>query len=129
MQTPRRYDSAAATANARLSAMLQYILCISRFAHYIKVIGRDRIGSFHTPEEFEMVVQRWLADYCIGNDDAPPETKARYPLREAQVEVRELPGRPGTYACTIHLKPHFQLDDVATTFRLVTELTSPQPAV
>jgi type VI secretion system protein ImpD len=127
VQTPRRFDTAAATANARLSAMLQYILCVSRFAHYIKVLGRERVGRFETGTGLQSYLQNWLTNYCIGNDDAPPETKARYPLREAQVEVRELPGRPGDYVCTIRLQPHFQLDDVATTFRLVTELSSPQP--
>ncbi len=122
IQRPRHYDRAAATANARLSAMLQYVLCVSRFAHYVKVIGRDRIGAFATPEECEAYLQRWLLNYCMGNDDASPELRARYPLHEARVQVRELPGRPGAFACTVHLRPHFQLDQVVSTFRLVTEL-------
>ncbi len=126
-QVAKHYDNPAAAANARLSTMLQYIMCVSRFAHYIKVIGRDRIGSFATPEVCEDFLQRWLHGYTTGNDDAGPETKARYPLREASVRVRELPSRPGIYHCTVHLRPHFQLDQVLSAFKLVTEL-APQRA-
>ena len=113
-----------ARANERLSTMLRYTLCVSRFAHYLKVMVRDRIGSFTTAEEIENDLHRWLMNYTIGNDDADLETKARYPLREAQCQVRDMPGRPGSYRCIIHLKPHFQLDDVVSSFRLVTEMTS-----
>lgn len=122
VQLPAEYDRAVASANARLSAMLQYIFCVSRFAHFIKVIGRDRIGSFATPAECESALNAWLARYTTGNDDAEMEHKARYPLREAAVQVYEAPGKPGTYLTVIHLKPHFQLDQVVTAFRLVTEL-------
>ncbi len=128
LQTPVRHDRASANANARLSSMLQYVLCVSRFAHYIKVLGRDRIGSTMTAEECQAFLQRWLIGYCEGSDSASQETKARCPLREASVRVQESPGRPGAYACTIHLRPHFQLDDIATGFRLVTELAPPRAA-
>jgi len=121
-QLPRRYEDPVASVNARLSTMLQYIMCVSRFAHYIKVIGRDRIGSFTTPEACETFLQNWLHNYCTGNDDASPELKARYPLRAGNVRVREAPGRPGIYHCTVHLQPHFQLDQVLSAFKLVTEL-------
>lgn len=119
---PKGYDRPGATANARLSAMLQYVLCASRFAHYIKTIGRDRIGSFTTAADFEEHLRRWLQGYCLANEDAPTALMARYPLRDAEVQVRDIAGRPGTFGCIIHLKPHFQLDDVQTSFRLVTEL-------
>lgn len=119
-------ETLVATMNHRLSAMLQYILCVSRFSHFIKVIGRDRVGSFSTPEECEKVLQDWLMSYCLGNDDASLEQKARYPLREASVRVREQPGKPGSYTCVTHLKPHFQLDQVVTSFRLTTELAPPE---
>lgn len=122
VQQPAGYDQAAAAANARLSAMLQYVFCVSRFAHFIKIIGRDRVGSFTTPADCEAVLRRWLERYTTGNDDAELEHKARYPLREASVQVAEAPGKPGTYLTVIHLKPHFQLDQVVTAFRLVTEL-------
>jgi type VI secretion system protein ImpD len=124
-QSHKKYETAAATMNARISAMLQYILCVSRFAHYIKVLARDKVGSFQTPEEVEQYLRRWLQGYCNANDRAGPETLARYPLREGSVQVREPPGRPGIYQCTIHLRPHFQLDQVLSEFRLVTELAPP----
>lgn len=124
---PKAYDRAAPAANARLSAMIQYVLCASRFAHYIKVIGRDKVGSFTTAGAFEDYLRRWLQAYCVANDDAPQSVKARYPLREAEVQVRDITGRPGSFGCTVHLKPHFQLDEVATAFRLVTELVATSP--
>lgn len=116
------FDNPAAAANARLSAMLRYMLCVARFAHYVKVQVRDRVGSYTTAEGCETTLQNWLLSYCLGNDDASIDLKARYPLREASVQVRDAPGKPGTYACTIHLKPHFQLDQVFSSFKLVTEL-------
>jgi type VI secretion system protein ImpD len=119
---PRAYDRSAANANARLSAMMQYVLCASRFAHYVKTIGRDRIGSFATATEFEEHLRQWLRGYCVASDDASTAVKVRYPLRDADVQVRDVAGRPGTFGCVIHLKPHFQLDEVQTSFRLVTEL-------
>ena len=122
IQAPAKYDRAAATTNARLSSMLQYILCISRFAQYIKVMGRDRIGSVITAQECQAFLETWLRAYCEGADSASQEAKAQRPLRAAKVEVNEAPGKPGKYMCTIHLRPHFQLDDIATGFRLTTEL-------
>lgn len=125
IQRPVVYDRVGATTNARLSSMLQYVLCVSRFAHYIKVIGRDKVGSVTTAETCQEMLRAWLRDYCEGNDEASQEAKARRPLKEAKVEVKETPGKPGSYACTIHLRPHFQLDDIATGFRLTTELAPP----
>ncbi|MGK9235476.1 type VI secretion system contractile sheath large subunit [Inquilinus limosus] len=125
LQRPKTYDRQAANANARLSAMLQYIFCISRFAHYVKVIGRERVGSFQSAEDCQEFLRRWLLGYSISSDTASGEQRARYPLREVDVAVRELAGRPGMYGCVIHLRPHFQLDQVASSFRLVTELAAP----
>ena len=122
VQRPKRYDRSPATMNAQLSAMLQYILCVSRFSQYIKVIGRDRIGRFSTPEECQDLLYRWLMSYSIANPNASMEQKARYPLSEVAVQVRERPGSPGEFLCTAHLKPHFQLDQVVSSFQLVTEL-------
>ena len=127
LNQPRHYDRAIATANAKLSSMLQYVLCASRFAHYIKVIGRDRIGSFATPEACEDYLQRWISNYCMTNDDATMELRSRYPLRQGQVQVREMPGKPGSFTCVAHLQPHFQLDQLASSFRLVTELVPAKP--
>lgn len=122
IQTPQRYDRAQANANARLSCMLQYMLCVSRFAHYIKMLGRQFVGSVMTAAECQQYLQNWLMNYCEGSDDAARDTKARYPLREASVEVKETPGKPGAYTCQLFLRPHFQLDDIATGFRLTTML-------
>jgi type VI secretion system protein ImpD len=126
VQKSKQYDEAIATRNARLSAMLQYMLCVSRFAHYVKVIMRDRLGSTVGPAECEEHLQRWLGNYTISNDEASLETKAKYPLRESSVRIAERPGKPGTYYCTIHLRPHFQLDQMLSTLRLTTELGSGQ---
>lgn len=124
VQRPQSYESLTATVNARISAMLQYVVCVSRFAHYLKVLARDRVGSFATAEECERFLQRWLLDYCNGNTNASPEMLARYPLRNARIEVRERPGRPGNFACTMHLLPYSQVDQVVSEFRLVTEIAA-----
>ena len=128
LQRPRGYSGAnsdAANANARLSSQINAMLCASRFAHYIKVIGRDMVGSLQTADEIEQRLQTWLNGYVNGAVNAGPETRARQPLMAGRVTVGERPGRPGVFGCTILLQPHFQLDDVAATFRLVTEITSP----
>jgi type VI secretion system protein ImpD/type VI secretion system protein ImpC len=101
------------------------MLCVSRFAHYVKVIGRDMVGSFRTAEEIEAQLQGWLASYVNTSLSAGPEMRARYPLIDARVTVRERQGRPGVYGCVVLLQPHFQLDDVTASFRLVTDLAAP----
>jgi type VI secretion system protein ImpD len=124
VQKPARYDEPAATINARLSAMLQYILCVSRFAHYVKVIARSQVGSYTEAAQLEDYLRRWLQTYTTQGDNAGPEVKARHPLREAKVRVREREGQPGSYVCEVHLRPHFQLDQMVAAVRLVTEVTS-----
>jgi type VI secretion system protein ImpD len=121
-QRPRRYDRLAATVNARLSSMLQYMLCVSRFAHYLKVMGREKIGSVGTADDLQRHLQAWLSEYCNSNERASPELQAAKPLREGRIEVRALPDRPGSFYCTAYLQPHFQLERVETTFRLITEV-------
>jgi type VI secretion system ImpC/EvpB family protein len=127
VQKPRVYDEEAATVNARLSAMMQYVLCVSRFAHYVKVQVRDKLGSFTGPDECAAFLSRWLQNYLCGNEDAGPELKARYPLRDARVEVKPRPDNPGVYVCVLHLQPHFQLDQLVTAVKLVTELAITGP--
>jgi type VI secretion system protein ImpD len=122
LHAPPRYDRPTASANARLSAMLQYMLCVSRFAHYIKLLGRQFVGTMRTADEVQAALAKWLFDYVTSSDDASEDSKARYPLRDAKVDVTEVPGRSGVYSCVLLLRPHFQLDDVATGFRLVTQL-------
>jgi type VI secretion system protein ImpD len=126
IQKPAKYDDSRATANARLSAMLQYTLCVSRFAHYIKVIGRDQLGSITGPEGCEEQLRKWLQKYVTGNDSAGPDVKAKFPLREARVQVREV--QPGSYSCIVHLQPHCQLDQMYMAVKLVTELAPSRPA-
>jgi type VI secretion system protein ImpD/type VI secretion system protein ImpC len=129
LQAPRRYSgprAEVADANARLSAQFNTMICVSRFAHFIKVMGRDMTGAFRTAGEIERALTTWLRRYANANKDAGPETRARYPLLDARVEVRELATKPGSFGCTIHLQPHYQLDDISASFRLVTELSAPQ---
>lgn len=126
VQKPKKYDEQAATINARISSMLQYMLCVSRFAHYLKVIGRDKVGSFAEASDVEDFLHRWIQQYVIIDDNASDSVKAEYPLREAKIEVRERPGKPGNYVCVAHLRPHFQLDELVASVRLVTELSPPR---
>ena len=123
---PKKYDQAAANANARLSAQLPYILAVSRFAHYMKSIMRDKIGGFMSRGECETFITRWIMQYVTDDDNASAATKSKYPLREAKVEVTEVPGKPGVYRAIAFLRPHFQLDELTVSLRLVAEL--PQSA-
>lgn len=118
-------NARAMVGNARLSAQINSMLCVSRFAHYIKVMGREMIGSFLTAEEIERRLQRWLAGYTNGNNRGDAESRARYPLASSKVRVAAHAARPGTFACTVHLQPCYQLDDVETTFQLATEFVLP----
>ncbi len=118
-------NASAAAANAQLSAQLNSMVCVSRFAHYVKVIGRDMVGSFKTSAEIQRILQNWLMQFANANTSAGPETMARYPLRSATVTVTETPGKPGVFGCIVQLQPHFQLDDVTASFRLMTELSAP----
>lgn len=119
---PRTYNSDEANANAHLSSQLQYILATSRFAHYLKSIVRDKIGSFMSRNECQEYLQKWLMQYVVASDNAGPETKAKYPLRESRVEVIEVPGKPGSYRAIAWLKPHFQLEGLTMSLRLVADL-------
>lgn len=123
---PKKYDTDAANANARLSSQLQYILAVSRFAHYMKSIMRDKVGSFMTRSEVQDFLNRWIAKYVLGSQNANQEMKARYPLSEARVDVTEVPGKPGAYRAIAFLKPHFQLDELTVSLRLVANLPAPK---
>ena len=119
---PKEMTSAAANANERMSTMIRYMLCVARFAHYLKVMMRDRLGRFETPENIEEYLRQWLMNYASGSDGGSAEMKARYPLRAFDVRVREVPGKPGSFRAVMHLQPHFHLDHVVSSFRLVTEI-------
>jgi type VI secretion system protein ImpC len=121
-QKARKYASDAANANAVLSAQLQYIFAVSRIAHYMKAMMRDKIGSFAAASNVEDFLNRWLTQYVLLDDNASQEQKAQFPLREASVQVQEVPGRPGVYRAVSFLRPHFQLDELSVSLRLVAEL-------
>ena len=122
IQKPAVFDEEAATANARISSMLQYMLCVSRFSHYLKVISRDKIGAMISADDVEDYLRKWVRNYVTANDSGGPEVKAKYPLREAKIQVRERTDQPGTYQCVFHLRPHYQLEQMRTSLRLSTEL-------
>jgi len=112
----------AANANQRLSAQFNAVLCVSRFAHCIKMMGRQMTGSFQTAEDIEERLRDWLLGFASASGNSTGESGARQPLRDVQVQVREKPGQPGVFGCTIHLQPHYQLDEVGAAFRLVTDI-------
>ncbi|HWV46715.1 MAG TPA: type VI secretion system contractile sheath large subunit, partial [Nitrospira sp.] len=121
-QKVKKYDTDAANANARLSAQLPYLMAVSRFAHYLKVMMRDKIGSFVSRSECERFLNQWISNYVTPDDNATAATKAQYPLRDAKIEVVEAPGKPGVYKAVAFLRPHFQLDELSVSLRLVAEL-------
>jgi type VI secretion system protein ImpC len=127
-QRPKTYSTNQANANARLSATLPYLLAASRFAHYLKVMMRDKIGAFASKSSIEKYLNDWIAQYVLLNDDAPQSAKARFPLREARVDVTEIPGKPGAFNATVFLRPHFQLEELTASIRLVAELPPPAAA-
>ncbi len=122
LHRPKLQSNKEANVNAKLSVMLQHILCGSRIAHYIKVIFRDKVGSFISAQSVEEYIQNWLHKYTTGREDLEWEAQARYPLREAMVRVKEHPAKPGQYLCVIHMKPHYQLDQMVSELELATEL-------
>ena len=124
-QKAKVYNTDDANANATISARLPYIMAASRFAHYIKVIMRDKIGSFMTKGEVAKYLNTWIANYVLLNDDAPQTMKAKYPLREARIDVFDVPGKPGSYRAIVYLRPHFQLEELTASIRLVATLPPP----
>jgi len=121
-QKPKVYDSPAATENAAISARLPYMMATSRIAHYLKVMGRDKIGSFMEANEAEEWLNRWILGYVNGNPNSGPEMKARYPLAEAKVEVKEIPGQPGAYNAVAWMRPWLQMEELTTSLRMVARI-------
>ncbi|WP_395754924.1 type VI secretion system contractile sheath large subunit [Edwardsiella ictaluri] len=124
-QKPKEYDSDSANANARIACQLQYIMATSRFAHYLKSMVRDKLGSFMSRSECEYFLNQWISNYVVGSDDAGQDIKAKYPLREARIDVSDIPGKPGFYKAVAYLKPHFQLEGLTASLRLVADLPPP----
>jgi len=122
VQKPKKYDRPEATANAAIMARLPYTMASSRFAHFLKVMARDKIGSFMEATECEKWLNRWIGNYVSTNPDAGAETKAKYPLREAKVEVKEIPGKPGSYNAVAYLRPWLQMEELTTSMRMVARI-------
>jgi type VI secretion system protein ImpC len=125
VQKAKKFDTDAANANARLSSQLQYIMAVSRFAHYLKAMMRDKIGSFMSRQNAQEFLNRWISNYILLDDNAGQEAKAKFPLREARIDVAEIPGKPGCYRAVAFLKPHYQLDELTVSLRLVADLPPP----
>ncbi|KPC50385.1 type VI secretion system contractile sheath large subunit [Amantichitinum ursilacus] len=125
VQKAKSYNTDSANANARLSTQLPYIYSVSRIAHYMKSIMRDKIGSFASRQNVQDFLNTWLSQYVLLDDSASQEAKSKYPLREARVDVVEVPGKPGVYRAAAFLRPHFQLDELTISLRLVAELPKP----
>lgn len=118
------YDSEEATANARLAIKLPYVFSLSRFAHYFISIMRDKIGTFMGREDIETYLNRWINQYVLLDDNAGQEIKAKYPLREARLDVKEVEDTPGTYRVAAFLRPHYQLDELTVSLRIMVDLPS-----
>jgi type VI secretion system protein ImpC len=125
-QAVRRYDKDTASANARLATQLPYIFATSRIAHYLKAMMRDKIGEYGSRVTCERALNAWISQYVTPDDNASPEVKAQFPFREANIHVVDVPGKPGVYKAVAFLRPHFQLDELTISLRLVAEL--PQSA-
>ncbi|MGA3127067.1 MAG: type VI secretion system contractile sheath large subunit [Candidatus Korobacteraceae bacterium] len=121
-QKPKVYDKEAANASARLSAQLPYILAMARFAHYLKAMMRDKIGSSMSRADTQRFLNNWISQYVCADDNASQSVKAQLPLREANIEVMEVAGKPGVYRAVAFMKPHFQLDELTVSLRLVADL-------
>lgn len=119
---PKTYDRPEATANAAISARLPYIMASSRFAHYLKIMGRDKIGSFMEASDCEAWLNRWINNYVNASDVAGEESRSKYPLRDAKVTVEEIPGCPGAYNAIAWIRPWLQMEELTTSLRMVARI-------
>ena len=125
LQSPAEYEDPDATANAALAARLPYLFASCRFAHYLKCIVRDKIGSFKERADMERWLNKWILQYVDGDPANSSEgTKARKPLAAAEVRVQEVEGDPGYYTSQFFLRPHYQLEGLTVSLRLVSKLPS-----
>ena len=122
IQKPFKYDRPEATSNAAISARLPYIMATSRFAHYLKVMARDKIGSFMEASDLESWLNRWILNYVNGNAESGQIMKAKYPLAAAKIYVEPIPGKPGAYHAVAWLRPWLQLEELTTSLRLVANI-------
>ncbi len=121
-QRPQRFDRPDATANAAISARLPYVMATSRIAHYLKVMARDKIGSFMEAEDMENWLNRWINGYVNASEESGQEMRAKYPLREAKVQVTPVPGKPGAYNAVAWLRPWLQMEELTTSLRMVARI-------
>jgi len=122
VQQPRLYSKEVANDNAKLSKQLPYLLCACQFAHYLKIMLRNKVGSLMNAEDCQEYLQNWLLQYCSANVDLPNTLKAKYPLSKGKIQVKAQKGLPGNYVCLMHLKPHYQFDAVQSELRLVSHI-------
>jgi len=121
-QKPKKYDKPEATANASISARLPYIMASARIAHYLKVMARDKIGSFLEVKDCEDWLNKWIKGYVNSNPNSGQEMKAKFPLAEARVAVAEIPGKPGSFNAVAHLRPWLQFEELTTSLRMVARI-------
>ena len=121
-QKPKKFDDPAATANAEISARLPYIMATSRIAHFLKIMARDKIGSFMEASDAEEWLNRWIAGYVNASPGASAEMKARFPLAEANIEVKEVPGQPGVYSAVAWMRPWLQMEELSASMRMVANI-------
>jgi len=121
-QKPKNFDDPDATANSEISARLPYIMATSRIAHFLKVMARDKVGSFMEAADAEEWLNRWISSYVNSSPGASADMKARYPLAEANVEVKEVPGQPGVYSAIAWLRPWLQMEELTASLRLVANI-------
>jgi type VI secretion system protein ImpC len=122
VQKPKKYDRPEATANAAISARLPYIMATSRIAHFLKVMARDKIGSFMEATDCAAWLNRWIKNYVNSNPNSGQEMKAKYPLAEAKVEVKEVPGKPGSYHAVAWMRPWLQFEELTASMRMVARI-------
>jgi len=125
IQRPQQYQDELATLNAHISSMLHTMLCVSRFAHFLKSIGRDLTGSYTEASDIEKEMHNWIMDYVTSDNNASLESKAKFPLHDAQVQVLPIAGKSGAYHAVFHLKPHYEIEGMSAGIRLVTDLKGP----
>ncbi|VAW63754.1 Uncharacterized protein ImpC, partial [hydrothermal vent metagenome] len=115
----KKYNDPSATENAEISARLPYIMATSRIAHFLKVMARDKIGSFMEASDAEIWLNEWIGNYVNTSPKATAEQKAQFPLREAKIQVNEVPGQPGVYSAVAWMRPWLQMEELSASMRMV----------
>ncbi len=121
-QKPKKYDKPAATANAAISARMPYIMATGRIAHFLKVMARDKIGSFMEASDCERWLNNWISGYVNADASSSQALKAKYPLADAKIEVKEVPGAPGSYNAVAWLRPWLQMEELTASMRMVAQV-------